>query len=197
MSAVTAVDSSGETAKQAAESKKWLAVAALIPDHTPPGTQPDQDTPCIDGAVHHKHSQTNADTLPVVSQDQNQSIAGIHHLGSDNISKDRMLHQQPSVCNQTVDSIPQTPSAASVTDEAAVSDASLSSFVPASEASNHSASQGPHRSQPASAEYCAEVPASLHQTACDDETQSYSDRRAPGSDVLPPIVSPAQACGKA
>ena len=34
--AVTAVDSSGDTAKQVAESKKWLAVAALIPDQPPP-----------------------------------------------------------------------------------------------------------------------------------------------------------------
>ena len=34
--AVTAVDSSGDTAKKVAESKKWLAVAALIPDQPPP-----------------------------------------------------------------------------------------------------------------------------------------------------------------
>lgn len=34
MDAVTALDSSGETAKQVAESKKWLAIAALIPDQS-------------------------------------------------------------------------------------------------------------------------------------------------------------------
>lgn len=49
--AVTAVDSSGETAKQAAESKKWLAIAALIPDQP----QPQEPPAAVPHEGHHPH----------------------------------------------------------------------------------------------------------------------------------------------
>lgn len=49
--AVTAADSSGETAKQAAESKKWLAIAALIPDQP----QPQEPPAALPHQGHHSH----------------------------------------------------------------------------------------------------------------------------------------------
>ena len=45
--AVSALDSSGDTAKEVAESKKWLAIAALIPKQPPPHG-PAPNLPCSD-----------------------------------------------------------------------------------------------------------------------------------------------------
>ena len=202
VSAVTAVDSSGETAKQAAESKKWLAVAALIPDHdqvtvdqTPPVAHPGQAPLSSEDAVQTLKPHTCTDTLPAMSQNQTQSTAGIQHLSSGNFGPDQMLQQQPTDCNQATDSKTQTLSMASDTEEAAVSSATYSAL--ASQASDHSACEGPQHSQQAPAQQFAEARESLHQMPSKDEKPSHNDRRAAGADVLSPNALPVQACGKA
>lgn len=104
MHAVTALDSSGETAKQVAESKKWLAIAALIPDQSSRESASAQPHP--NNSNHPVLAGNHASTTTPVSQlDQPQLPSDPEQVTPS--AADIDPQQMPVGCSQSEDSTGQ------------------------------------------------------------------------------------------
>ncbi|KAL3141901.1 hypothetical protein ABBQ32_004558 [Trebouxia sp. C0010 RCD-2024] len=196
MHAVTALDSSGETAKQVAESKKWLAIAALIPDQSPNKTtsalpHPDNNRhPVLVG----NHPST---TTSVRQLDQPQPTTAQQQLSAGAPSTVGMPPQQlPAGCSTPKGSIDQMVAASASATEAPVPSSHRSTGLDAAgPAPPCQAGSGPQQQpvwQP-----------TQRQDVLSGQLSISADRPAPTDagastiDVQPPQSCPTKAEGKA
>ena len=196
MHAVTALDSSGETAKQVAEGKKWLAIAALIPDqssHNAASPLPDPDKythPVLAG----KHP---SNTTAVRQLDQQQTTTAPQQLTPGALSTVDMPPQQwPVDCSRAEGSISQmaaTP--ASTTGAPVPSSHRGTGHDAAGPATPCQAGNGPQQQpgrQPTQGQQG--MPGQLSSST---GRQAPTDTAASSIDVQPPQCCPTKTEGKA
>lgn len=190
---LTALDSSGETAKQVAESKKWLAIAALIPDQSSRESASAQPHP--NNSNHPVLAGNHASTTTPVSQlDQPQLPSDPEQVTPS--AADIAPQQMPVGCSQSEDSTGQR--AASSTS------ATGAPFPSSHRGTSHDATgaglpcqagNGPQQ-QPVWQPTPGQEGLSCQLSSCASR-QTPNDAGSSSTDVHPPQPCPAKAQGKA